>query len=226
MYFGDAQESISLDEIACHQKTQALHNIAQYVDAQQLVFLHQTHGTHGMCIALDDDRDYFFQRDGDYLFTERKNCGIGIVTADCLPIVIYDPINQVAGVVHAGWKGLVLGVFQAAIANMINNNTCDIKNFELYLGPAARPCCYEVQQDFIDKFYEYEEFYGVFFIKRGGRTYFDSAAFMIVIARNLGIKQENIYTIYNVCTICNLSFCSYRREQEKARRQVTIICLH
>ena len=226
IYFGDAQESITLGEIAEQQSTPALQNIAQQVRAEQVAFLHQTHGVDGMEVACDDDQNYFFQHDGDYLFTQKKNCGIGVVTADCLPIVIYDPVTHTSGIVHAGWKGLVAGILSVAIGDIVAKTGQEVSLFEIYLGPAGRPCCYEVQQDFIDKFAEYRENHHDFFIKRDGRTYFDSTAFIIVIARSLGIKREKIYTRYNVCTICNLSFCSYRREQEKARRQVTMICLH
>jgi len=226
IYFGDTQQSISLEEIDAQQKTQALLNISQQLDVQQIAFLKQEHGIQGMCIAIDDTQDYIFKPVGDYLFTQRKNCAIGVVTADCLPIVIFDPVTQVVGIIHAGWKGLAADIFHSALHDMKNKVGIDYKNIEIYLGPAARPCCYEVQQDFIDKFEQYLPYFTQIFIQRDGKIYFDSRAFMMVLARILGINEEKIYTRYNVCTICDQSFCSYRREKEKARRQVTMICLH
>lgn len=226
IYFGDAQESISLEEIDNQQKTQALTSIAQKMNVDQIVFLKQEHGVQGKIIELGDKQSCFFNSIGDYLITQKKDCGIGVVTGDCLPIVVHDPITCTIAVIHAGWKGLSAGILQIVVAEMVEQIGVVPENISIYLGPAARSCCYEVQQDFMEQFCEHQEYYDAFFIKRDGKMYFDSRSFIIVIARSLGIKQEKIYTRYNVCTICNLSFCSYRREKEKARRQITMICLH
>jgi polyphenol oxidase len=226
IYFGDEEQSVSVDEIAAGRFTQAMQQIAQELGIAQTIFLAQNHGVQGLQVAIDDEHRYSFTPAGDYLVTQRKNCGIGVVTADCLPIVIYDPINHAAGIVHAGWKGLVAGVFQVAIAQMIEKIGSKSQDLTIYLGPAARPCCYEVQQDFIDCFAKYQNNFNFFFVKKDTKTYFDSRLFIDLVARNLGIKHENIYTRYNVCTICTLSFCSYRRQKDKARRQVTMISLY
>ena len=225
IYFGDASQSITLDEIAAQQSTQNIQNIGDLLKIKQMIFLHQNHGVQGMQLLIDDEASQFFEQSGDYLFTQRKNCGIGVVTADCLPIVIYDPITHAAGIVHAGWKGLVAGAFEVAIQDMQEKLGTKPEYLDIYLGPAARPCCYEVQQDFIDKFVEYQDYFDQIFIKNNGKTYFDSRAFITVIARSLGIDAQKIYTRYNVCTICNKSFCSYRRDKDKAHRQITMICL-
>ncbi|MDP3787815.1 MAG: polyphenol oxidase family protein [Candidatus Chromulinivorax sp.] len=247
IYFGDAEQSISLDEIEKKEKTSALAHIEQELKLKQVVFLKQEHGILGKVIDLHDHQNYFFDPVGDYLITQKKDCGIGVVTADCLPIVIYDSVTQTAAIIHAGWKGLVAGIFEKTILELITLlrqgfEGQNAKHFEIYLGPAARPCCYEVQQDFVElfcetsaealaqagqeQFREYQKYSHEFFIQRDGKTYFDSRSFIVVIARNLGIADEKLYTRYNLCTICNLSFCSYRREQTQARRQVTMICLH
>jgi polyphenol oxidase len=246
IYFGDAAQSVSLDEITTRENTPALQNIAQQVQAipavatctskfqrrskamadKQIAFLRQEHGVQGKIIELHDDQNYIFQPAGDYLITQKINCGIGVVTADCLPIVIYDSINHATGIVHAGWKGLQAGVLKVVVADMIVQFGSRPEDLLVYLGPSAQPCCYEVQQDFVDQFREHEKNFHEFFIKKDGKIYFDSRSFIMVIARSLGIVPEKLYTRYNLCTICNLSFCSYRREKEKARRQVTMICLH
>lgn len=236
IYFGDNQESISLDEIDAQQKTQSLRNIADQLHINQMVFLHQEHGIQGLHVKFDDDTSQFFQQPGDYLFTQKKECGIGIVTGDCLPIVIYDQISHAAGIVHAGWKGLAAGILQVAVQKIIEKLHVSASTLEMYVGPAARPCCYEVQQDFIERFKGYENNPMIFKrsagvltqegIEKNAKIYFDSRAFIIDIARSLGIDEEKIYTRYNVCTICDLSFCSYRRQKERARRQISMICLH
>lgn len=226
IFCGDAQHAISINEVAQRKMAPVMRLIADLIQTKSMVFLRQEHGVQGRLIELTDEYSYFFQSVGDYLITQKKNCGLGIVTADCLPIILYDPLTHTASIIHAGWKGLVSEIFQMTLQDMMDKIGVLPKNLQIYLGPAARPCCYEVQQDFIDQFAQYRQYFDDFFTKRDDKTYFDSRAFVLVIARNLGIEHEKIYTRYNVCTICDQSFCSYRREKEKARRQITIICLH
>jgi len=225
IYFGNASKAISLQEIVDQKKTFSLDFIGQQINAEQLLFLHQTHGVDGGMIKENEVSSSFFQESGDFLMTQKKNCGIGVVTADCLPIIMYDSVNHASSIIHAGWKGLVNDIFQIALESMVVNFASLKKNITIYLGPSAGPCCYEVKDDFINKFKKYPN-YEKCFIKKNNKTFFDSRIFIIVIARSLGIEQEKIYTTYNVCTICDLSFCSYRREKDKALRQVTIISLH
>ena len=229
IYFGDQEQSVSLVEIAAQQTTQALKNITQELKIDQIALLAQNHGVQGLHIADSDNQNYLFSVAGDYLITQKKYCGIGVVTADCLPIVIYNPINHVAGIVHAGWKGLLGGVFQVAAHEMVEKLGSKLEDLQIYLGPAARPCCYEVQQEFVDRvsLSILDDVYdNQFFVVKNGKTFFDATVYLHVIARNIGIKQENIYTRYNVCTICTLSFCSYRKQKDRARRQVTMISLY
>lgn len=227
IYFGDEKLSISPTQIAQQTITPNLISIGKLLGVTQMVFPLQNHGIDGRQILISDTNSSFFVDTSDYLWTKKKLCGIGIVTADCLPIVMYDPITSTSAIVHAGWKGLLAGIFQKTIAQLSGTTGCMPKNLNIYLGPAAKSCCYEVQQDFVDLFYtEYTMQIASSFIKKNGAIYFDSTVFIMIIARNLGIKHENIYTIYNVCTLCNLSFCSYRRQKDQAYRQVTMISLY
>lgn len=230
IYFGDAQHAISLAQIAEQQNAQQLQTIADLLGVSQVALLHQTHGVQGLLVPIDDAHNYFFNLDGDYLMTQRKNCALGVVTADCLPIVLHDTITQSIAIIHAGWKGLLAGIVTITINDMVQRLNVQPCNLTMYLGPAARPCCYEVQQDFIDQFaqkYTFDANKSVeIFSKKNDKIYFDSRLFVADIARNLGIKNENIYTRYNVCTLCHTSFCSYRREKDKALRQITMVCLH
>lgn len=225
IYFGDASQNISKQEIEQQKITKNLQLIADQLNCTQLVFLHQEHGVQGQLIKNSYHRDQFFQQPGDYLITEKTNCGIGVVTADCLPIVIYDSVHHKAGIVHAGWKGLQANILQVAIEKMAHEFRSSPGDLEIYFGPAAGACCYEVSLDFINHFTSYKNYEDAF-IEKNSKIYFDSAVFAAIIARNLGIKVKNIYTTYNVCTICDASYCSFRREKEYAHRQITLISLH
>jgi YfiH family protein len=225
IYFGDASQSITTHDIQQKQITQNLQNIAQQAGADQVVFLQQTHGVQGAVIKDGVNQTQFLQQQGDFIIMNKKNCGIGVLTADCLPIVIYDPITHSAGIIHAGWKGSAANIFAITIQNMVQEFTTCPADVQIYFGPVAGACCYEVSTDFIDNFKQYPNYQDAF-IEKNNKIYFDSTVFTAIIARNLGIEDKNIYTTYNVCTICDTSFCSYRREKENASRQITLISLH
>lgn len=225
IFFGDAESSISTDDIKRHLATESLQHIARSVGADQIVFLQQEHTDQGLYITHQDDKNYLFDQIGDYIMTQKKSCAIGVVTADCLPIIIYDPCTETVSIVHAGWKGLANKIIQKVFQRMVDEFFVQPCNVELYLGPGAQGCCYEVQQDFVEQFIEFQDYFDLIFIQKDDTIYFDSAAFIRLIARNLGINEEKIYTKYNLCTICNILFCSYRREKEKARRQISMVCL-
>ncbi len=226
IYFGDQEESIACHEIFSQERTYNLELIADRLQVTQIALLLQNHGIEGVDIARHDNQSSLFSQPGDYLVTQRTYCGIGVVTADCVPIVLYDPITHTAAIIHAGWKGLLANIVQQAVYFMAEKMLVQREYLQMYIGPCALSCCYQVQQDFIDRFTEKFQDAASFFVKKEDKIYFDCIVCINVIARNLGIKQENIYTMYNVCTICTLSFCSYRRQKDKARRQVTMISLY
>ncbi|WP_162801756.1 polyphenol oxidase family protein [Candidatus Chromulinivorax destructor] len=225
IYFGDASQSLATNDIAQKNMTPVLQVIAQQVGAEQMIFVQQNHGVQGVVITGKDSRDQFLEQSGDFIITNKKKYGIGVLTADCLPIVIYDPVTHSAGIVHAGWKGCAANIFAIAIESMLKEFATRTHDLQIYFGPAAGDCCYQVSLDFIDNFKQYGDIQAAF-IKKNSKIFFNSTIFTSIIARNLGIKAKNIYTTYNVCTICTTSLCSYRREKEKARRQITLISLH
>lgn len=225
IYFGDASQSLATNDIAQKKMPSALLAIAQQVGAEQMIFLQQNHGVQGVVITGKDSRDQFLEQSGDFIITNKKKYGIGVLTADCLPIVIYDPVTHSAGIVHAGWKGCAANIFTITVESMLKEFATRTHDVQIYFGPAAGDCCYEVSSDFIDNFKQYGDIQASF-IKKNSKIFFNSTIFTSIIARNLGIKAKNIYTTYNVCTICTTSLCSYRREKEKARRQITLISLH
>lgn len=226
IYFGDVEQSIEISHIREKRNhIPALQVIGQTLDVEQMAFLQQQHSTKGINIDQCDYADYYFDPDGDYIITQKKNCGVGVTTADCLPIIVFEPGTHTIAIIHAGWKGLSKGIVEKVIAEIEQKANVPAKNLQVYLGPSARGCCYEVQQDCIDKFLPYQEYFSEFFTERNEKTYFDFRDFFMVIAKKVGLQKEKIYTRYNVCTICNLLYCSYRRDKHNARRQVTMITL-
>lgn len=186
-----------------------------------LITLKQTHSAHGHVITKEHAYNYRpYSLEGDYLITDQPDVCLGIATADCLPILLYDPTKNVVGIAHAGWQGTAHNIVPTMLEHMrstFNNNPSDIL---VFLGPAAHSCCYEVQPDFLKNFTPNNAI-----VIRDNKIYFDTSTYTIELLIQAGIPAQNINRDYNMCTICDLTYCSYRRDGAQALRQMTIVTL-
>src|SRR5581483_4432605 len=181
-----------------------------------LMFLHQTHSDSGFIIdeqKLSEQKP--FKNEGDFLITNLTHVGIGIMTADCLPIIFYDRVHNVAAIVHAGWKGAVQSIAIKAIERMQVMYGTKPEHITIFLGPSAKQCCYQVSPDFKNNLEGFSYWERVLY-NRNGQIYFDLPLFNFLQLEAYGIKKEAIYLEYNICTICSPTFCSYRRDGEAA----------
>ena len=136
--------------------------------------------------------------EGDGLFTQEKNRALGVLTADCMPVVLTD--FYTLSVIHAGWRGLVDGIIENAV-NMFKG-----KGIFAFIGPSARKCCYEVQEDFVCALRS-KGISERFFLKFSDRITFSLQEVAVEKLKICGIKE--IYDI-SLCTICSQKFFSYR----------------
>lgn len=166
----------------------------------------------------------WFSHSGDFLVTNQKNIALMVLTADCSPLVLYDPVSHAIGLIHAGWKGSYAGVLQEALSMMQKKYQTNFKDLICHFGPSARSCCYQVSQQFVDDFDK--KYPGIAeFKQRDQKYYFDNVQFLKQLLKKFGIQDQNIYTNSALCTICNLQFCSFRKEKEMAGRQITMVAL-
>ena len=117
------------------------------VPKNRLKLMHQTHSNKVIEIKKNN---YKTKIKADAMVTRMKGIALGVVTADCVPIIIYDAKNQIIGCVHAGWKGAYLGI----IKNTINKIKKMNSNNLIYasVGPCISQKSYEVDLDFFKKF--------------------------------------------------------------------------
>lgn len=233
IYFGDAKNQLYQEEyLTWHDN---LLNRPQYqslapLKLEGLYFLEQVHGVEGKIVDRENC-DMPFTQMGDYLITQEPNLGIGVMTADCIPLVIYDKKSHVVAIVHAGWRGAVKGVALEAIKTMQTNYDTRLEDFKCFIGPSAKKCCYQVDDQFGKNLEEYV--FGTNYIhQKPTGSYFDLPGFLVEqLKRSIGIKEEAIQLNYNSCTICNPTFWSHRRDTkngacEKRGRQMTVVCLN
>ncbi len=177
-----------------------------------LVFLKQTHSTTGYAVehAMPS-----FAQEGDYLITNKPHIGIGIMTADCLPVIVVDKQNNAVGIAHAGWRGAVAGIVPKMITHMGDVFGSSPAHMRAYLGPSAQACCYEVGPEVI-------ECVGHPYINQ---RFFDLPGYVLDQLEDIGISS---ITPSSVCTICDTSYCSHRRATHEGRakqckRQMSIV---
>ena len=155
-------------------------------NAKKIILLNQIHSNKFYYIdkkaKINDIRF-----DGDALITNRSNTPIGVLTADCAPLLIFDPKNKMTAVIHAGWKGAYKGIVNRVIKFMIKKG-CAAKNITAVIGPCISLKNYEVKQNFIKKFIKKDVKTKIFFKKIRGKNYFNLNKYIIYQLKNLDIK--------------------------------------
>jgi len=149
----------------------------------------------------------------DALVTRTPGLGLGILTADCVPVLFADPQAGVVGAAHAGWKGALSGVVEATVAAMerLGAARADIS---AAIGPCIRQASYEVGPELRQAFIDADEASAGFFTasKRDGHFMFDLAGFVARALADAGVKGEDV----GIDTYADEErFFSYRRTTHK-----------
>ncbi|MCB1324555.1 MAG: polyphenol oxidase family protein [Leptospiraceae bacterium] len=187
--------------------------LAQCFDVapERVVFLKQEHGVQTLKIDGDMlEADATYQGVGDALFTEEPGIVIAVRTADCLPVFVWmeSPNKRLAGLIHAGWRGMADGIISSAIVRMLGRFAEETPRVTWATGPAAGGQRYEVGPEVARRF----ELPGR---KQGDRYLLDltaNAALQIDrLARNHGGSAWKRLRDFEACTIEeNRRFFSHR----------------
>ena len=146
---------------------------------------------------------------GDAIVSKAKNVGISILTADCAPVLFYDPNKKIIGCAHAGWKGALNGIIQNTVKKF-NELNCNNNDLIAVVGPCIKKENYEVKIDFYKKFISHDKENIDFFKRISDDKYiFDLRGFINKEIANLNVKNiENI----EIDTFAEKElFFSYRR---------------
>ena len=108
----------------------------------------------------------------DAIITDKKNFPIAILTADCIPILIYDDKRNMIAAIHAGWKGAFNGIIKNVLKFMFKKG-CASKNTTVAIGPCISKNSYEVLKDFKNKFIKKDKKNIIFFKDSNKKIYFD-----------------------------------------------------
>jgi polyphenol oxidase len=160
----------------------------------------------------------------DALLTQIHGKPIGIFTADCLPILLYDPRLKVIGAIHAGRRGSEQNLLFKVVGEMARVYGCRPAELLAGFGPAIGGCCYEVDEDCVQPFKElFSAEKGWFWPGPAGKYFLDLIAVNKMAGEKAGLLPENIFSMDH-CTCCSTrNLYSYRREGETGRILTTIM---
>ena len=183
---------------------------------RNLISGYQTHSKN-IQVIKEIDKIYFENTDG--FITNRKDVVIFTKYADCLPVYIYDPLKEVIGLVHSGWRGTLQEITLEAIKLMEKNYGTDRKNVYFAFGIGIWQENYEVGQEFKDLFSEKFSFDIVTesFMEKNGKLYFDNQKFNYLNLIVNGVEKSKIIT-NEYCTFRDKRFQSFRRDKENSGR--------
>jgi YfiH family protein len=184
------------------------------IETSHVIFPKQIHRNTVICVTPNT----LLYEEADALITREISLPIGIITADCVPLFLYDPLVKCAALIHAGWKGLRHGIVPLTIAKMTEHFNSSPSNIFVGIGPCIHQCCFEVQPDVAAYFPDSTH-------SRSGKIFVD---LVDVSMRNLtqcGVNPCNI-SIADFCTSCRTDlFFSYRREGSHTGRIASLMML-
>jgi len=175
---------------------------------------------HGSRVIVAEDVTEEGPIEADAAVTAKRGVAVGVLTADCLPVLLYDPVKIVAGAAHAGWRGTEQEISRKTVEAMIERFGSRPEEIRAALGPCIGPCCYEVGDEVAERFSGSNAVRTV-----RGRTMLDMAAVNTAQLARTGLKKENI-TAPGACTACGgADFFSYRRSGGVTGRQLSFIMM-
>jgi len=160
--------------------------VAALLDGAALVTVHQIHSNEA--VTVERAWEQAQRPRADAMVTDCPNMLLGILTADCAPVLFADETAGVIGAAHAGWRGALAGVTDSTIAAM-ERLGARRENIHAAVGPCIGQASYEVDEDFRMRFLEADPANERFFSRRpGGKPHFALEAYVIhrLLAAGLG----------------------------------------
>jgi purine-nucleoside/S-methyl-5'-thioadenosine phosphorylase / adenosine deaminase len=175
---------------------------------------------HGDVVVIADDHSYQLMHatEADAMITSTPGIAIGVETADCVPILLIDPMVPAVAAVHAGWRGTVKNIVRKAVMLMHERLGSDPTQLIAAFGPAIGPECYEVDEPVMRPVREAFPFWKDVASSRGNEKWsLDLVKANWLELLQTGLKEKNIHLL-GICTSCRRDlFYSFRAESRTGR---------
>ncbi len=162
--------------------------------------------------------------EADAVVSEEPGVPVGVLTADCLPILLASRSGRAVSALHAGWRGLACGVVAAGVEAL--RERAEAEELVAAIGPHIGACCYEVDAPVIDalRLHFGRDLERALRPARPGHAYLDLGALAVRALQRAGLDPGRVGTIPDACTHCDPDrFHSYRRDGERAGRLVNFV---
>ncbi len=187
------------------------------ITSDRLVTVNQVHGE---TIVRAEEPNYKGMRstEADAIITRERGLAIGVETADCVPVLLVDPLTPAVAAVHAGWRSTVKKIVQKAVVKMQNEFGSNPDRMIAAIGPAIGPECYEVDEPVMGPVRKNFSFWEKIATPRGnGRWSLDLGKLNRIELTQAGLSVNNVYS-FGLCTCCMADlFYSFRREGPTGR---------
>ena len=164
----------------------------------------------------------------DAQITDVPGLMLCVYTADCVPVVFYDPVRKAIGAAHSGWLGTAMEITAKTVKRMKEEYGCDPENIICCIGPYNHSCCYEVGEDVLERFRENfseTECREVFLKKEtAGKYLLDMGKAIGISLGREGVLPGNIHDSGH-CTYHTEEFSSWRRTRNKKHQILSYIML-
>jgi purine-nucleoside/S-methyl-5'-thioadenosine phosphorylase / adenosine deaminase len=182
-----------------------------------IILLQQKHTNN---VVVIDDLPISYLPDADAVLTKMPGITLGVKTADCLPLLVYNPVVKVIGAIHAGWRGLANKIVFNAVDELCTFYKTVPEHSYFVIGPGICGNCYEVGPDVIDSINSATCVKGAFRHTSWGKGLLDNAAIAKRQIEAAGVPSDHISHV-NLCTRCSPGFHSHRAGSKE--RQVSYI---
>lgn len=198
-----------------------------------LMIMANQHHTDKVSIKGTEDAGYgiLASHDDEYadaMITKQEGLMLCVHTADCVPIVLLDPVKKVVGVVHSGWMGSSKRIAGKTVRKMAEEYGCSPADIICGIGPYNHFCCYEVGEDVLECFGEsFSDIECEMFFKKKnneGKYMLDLGRAVSFSLQQEGVQPQNIYDEGH-CTYHTTTFSSWRRTGDKKKQILTYIML-
>ena len=187
------------------------------VNPERLVTVNQVHGEN---IVKVDDENFKKAKtvQADAMITDASEMAIGVETADCVPILLVDPLTPAVGAVHAGWRSTVKRIVQKAVKKMQDEFGSDPSRMIAAIGPSIGPECYEVDEPVMGPVRQAFSLWKEAASARGSDKWsLDLVKLNRLELEQIGLSAKNVHSL-GLCTSCRRDlFYSFRAEGRTGR---------
>jgi YfiH family protein len=187
----------------------------------RIVTMKQVHGDE---IVEVKDKSLKEAGEADGMVTGEKDIYLGVLTADCVPMLFVAPKQKLAAAVHAGWRGTMAGIGDKTVRLFKDRYDVDAHELEVALGPSIGACCYEVQDDVAKPLMKkWGKLTTPSIAVKEGKSFVNLRRLNRDILRAAGVPGNKLFQV-GPCTGCAADeFYSYRRQRSETGRQMSFI---